>query len=151
MSTIQRWLLIALAFAALAGIAYVQHLRLEAADSRAAQAERQLLTAEDTIEQLRDSQQRIAELYREAATAQANLERAASRRESEIRRLQRENQKLREWADLPLPDDVIRMRQRPALIGADDYRQYLSDAEPLHAAGGEPGDQRRPESAGRAR
>ncbi|HEN3639523.1 Rz-like lysis system protein LysB [Yersinia enterocolitica] len=59
-------------------------------------------------------------------------------RNSKIKRLSRENEALRRWADTPLPDDIIRLRQRPALTGAADYRQWLSEGHSMPISGGKP-------------
>ncbi|AKP32158.1 Rz-like lysis system protein LysB [Yersinia aleksiciae] len=56
---------------------------------------------------------------------------------SQLKRLYRENETLRRWADTPLPDDIIRLRQRPALTGAADYRQWLSESHSVPVSGGQ--------------
>ncbi|MDM5057598.1 Rz-like lysis system protein LysB [Aeromonas rivipollensis] len=80
------------------------------------------------------------------ATAAATLQRqlgdltiTAATRADTIKRLKRENAELKEWADRPLPDPVIRLLQRPALTGAADYQAHLSGADPLPTAAGKPG------------
>lgn len=154
MSVVQRILMLLLAAAfivAAAGYAYLQRVERQAAEQRADQAAQQLADAKATIAQLHSREAQLEALRRQAAAAAADLERALSTRETEIRRLQRENEDLRHWAALSLPEPVARLRRRPALTGADAYRQYLSDAEPLHAAGGGTGDQRRPAPGGGTR
>lgn len=47
-------------------------------------------------------------------------------RQRRIEDLKRENEDLRRWADAPLPADIIRMRERPALAGGAAYREWLS-------------------------
>ena len=80
------------------------------------------------------------------ATAAAQLQRqlgdltiTAATRADTIKRLKRENAELKEWADRPLPDPVVRLLQRPALTGAADYQAHLSGPDPLPAAAGQPG------------
>mgnify|MGYP000874355420 CR=1 FL=1 len=80
------------------------------------------------------------------ATAAATLQRqlgdltiTAANRADTIKRLKRENAELKEWADRPLPDPVIRLLQRPALTGAADYQAHLSGADSLPTAGRQPG------------
>lgn len=56
-----------------------------------------------------------------------------------IEELKRENEDLRRWADTPLPADIIRLRERPALAGGAAYREWLSQSdavqpEPISAA-----------------
>ncbi|HHG9959401.1 TPA: Rz-like lysis system protein LysB [Yersinia enterocolitica] len=66
----------------------------------------------------------------------ANADQLLAQRNSQLKRLYRENETLRRWADTPLPDDIIRLRQRPAITGAADYRQWLSDSHTLPVSGG---------------
>lgn len=54
-------------------------------------------------------------------------------RQRTIEELKRENEDLRRWADAPLPDPVVRLRQRPALAGGESYREWLSQNHPLPA------------------
>lgn len=52
-------------------------------------------------------------------------------RQNRIEELKRENEDLRRWADTPLPADIIRLRERPALAGGAAYREWLSKGEPV--------------------
>ncbi|MBW5834794.1 Rz-like lysis system protein LysB [Yersinia enterocolitica] len=74
-----------------------------------------------------------AQLRQQVASADQLL----AQRNSQIKRLYRENATLRRWADAPLPDDIIRLRRRPAITGAADYRQWLSEsgAVPISGSG----------------
>ncbi|MGM7876061.1 Rz-like lysis system protein LysB [Yersinia enterocolitica] len=65
----------------------------------------------------------------------ASADQLLAQRNSQIKRLYRENETLRRWADTPLPDDIIRLRQRPAFTGAADYRQWLSESRTLPISG----------------
>ncbi|HGK7310710.1 TPA: phage lysis regulatory protein LysB [Aeromonas hydrophila subsp. hydrophila] len=112
---------------------------LKAADDKAkeaAQREQGKDTAINTLNTELDIQ----------ATAAATLQRqlgdltiTAANRADTIKRLKRENAELKEWADRPLPDPVIRLLQRPALTGAADYQAHLSGADSLPTAGRQPG------------
>lgn len=75
-----------------------------------------------------------ARLYAAAESTNALL-RSRQRR---IEELKRENEDLRRWAGIPLPPDIIRMRERPALAGGAAYREWLpqSDAVPPGKVGG---------------
>ncbi|HDV7158933.1 TPA: Rz-like lysis system protein LysB [Yersinia enterocolitica] len=75
-----------------------------------------------------------AQLRQQVASADQLL----AQRNSQIKRLYRENETLRRWADTPLPDDIIRLRRRPALTGATDYRQWLSESHSLPVSGSQP-------------
>ncbi|EMX8932373.1 LysB family phage lysis regulatory protein [Enterobacter asburiae] len=60
-------------------------------------------------------------------------------RQHRIEELKRENEDLRRWANTPLPADIIRLRERPALAGGAAYREWLSQSdavqpEPVSAA-----------------
>lgn len=67
----------------------------------------------------------------------ASADQLLAQRNSQLKRLYRENETLRRWADTPLPDDIIRLRQRPALNGAADYRQWLSEGHSVPVSGGQ--------------
>ena len=50
-------------------------------------------------------------------------------RQNRIEELKRENEDLRLWADTFLPSDVVRLRERPAIIGGSAYRDWLSKGD----------------------
>ncbi|MBF4178970.1 Rz-like lysis system protein LysB [Lelliottia nimipressuralis] len=50
-------------------------------------------------------------------------------RQHRIEELKRENEELRRWTDTPLPADIIRLRERPALAGGAAYREWLSESD----------------------
>lgn len=66
-----------------------------------------------------------ARLYAAAEQTTALLR----RRQHRIEELKRENEDLRRWADAPLPADIIRLRERPALAGGAAYREWLSKSD----------------------
>lgn len=106
--------------------------RLEEQRDRAQQdRDQNLATANQLKSELaseRDSQAKLLAF-------QGELRQGLAQRERVIEALKHENQQLREWADQPLPDAARRLRERPALTGADAYRQWLSGSRPLPAAG----------------
>jgi len=119
--------------------------RSQAAEARADLAEQRLAESQQrereshvVIDALWKNASRLDAQRRALARQRAELERAASDRLSTIQELQRDNEDLRRWAGTRLPDAVIRLRRRPAVTGAADYRQALRDAEPVHAAGQQP-------------
>ncbi|EKN3978558.1 LysB family phage lysis regulatory protein [Yersinia enterocolitica] len=104
-------------------------------------------------QQAADSSSKNGQLIALALTANANNQAQAqlrqqvasadqllAQRHSQIKRLYRENETLRRWADTPLPDDIIRLRQRPAFSGAADYRQWLSEGHSLPISSSQPAD-----------
>ena len=54
-------------------------------------------------------------------------------RQHRIEELKRENEDLRRWADTPLPADIIRLRERPALAGGAAYREWLSEGDAVQS------------------
>lgn len=112
---------------------------LKAANDKAVEAELREKTKDGAIDTLN------SELDAQA-TAAATLQRqlgdltiTAATRADTIKRLKRENAELKEWADRPLPDPVVRLLQRPALTGAADYQAHLSSPGALPTAGSQSG------------
>ncbi|MFG1173882.1 Rz-like lysis system protein LysB [Erwiniaceae bacterium CAU 1747] len=54
-------------------------------------------------------------------------------RQHRIEELKHENEDLRRWADTPLPADIIRLRERPALAGGTAYREWLSRSDTVQS------------------
>ena len=91
------------------------------ANTARADAARNLTTAttlRSTLNQERQAQSQLRNLHDQ-------LRQGLARREQQIEVLKRENTVLRDWAAQPLPDVARRLRERPALTGADTYRQWL--------------------------
>ncbi len=145
MSILRQALLGVALLAALGLLIWSQELRISGANkdtqlaeqdaSRAReQAERNLANANalhDTLQQERNAQT--------ALRAQQNqLRQGLAKREITIEALKRENADLRNWAAQLLPDAARRLRERPALTGADAYRQWLSGRGAVHAPGDQP-------------
>ncbi|HEY3982529.1 Rz-like lysis system protein LysB [Cedecea sp.] len=65
----------------------------------------------------------------------AAAEALAGRRSNTITRLLNENKALREWYDTALPDDVIRLHERPAFDTTADYLQWLSESGAVQTPG----------------
>ena len=101
-----------------------QATALAQTDAKTARADatRNLITAttlRNTLSQERQAQNQLRSLHDQ-------LRQGLARREQKIEVLKRENTVLRDWAAQPLPDVARRLRERPALTGADAYRQWLS-------------------------
>ena len=88
-------------------------------------------TLRSTLQQERDTQDNLR-------TQQDLLRQGLAKRERTIEELKRENTELRVWATQPLPDAARRLRERPALSGADAYRQWLSGRSAVSPAGDQP-------------
>ena len=98
------------------------------------EAARNLTTAttlRHTLNQERQAQSQLRSLHDQ-------LRQGLIRREQQIEVLKRENTVLRDWAAQPLPDAARRLRERPALTGADAYRQWLSGGGAVPTTGDSP-------------
>ena len=105
-----------------------------AAKTARADADRNLTTANtltNTLKQERDAQSALR-------TQQDQLRQGLAKRERTIEELKRENAELRTWATQPLPDAARRLRERPAITGADAYRQWVSGRGAVPVAGDQP-------------
>ncbi|SER25755.1 phage lysis regulatory protein, LysB family [Azotobacter beijerinckii] len=109
----------------------------------AQQRDRAEAAAQQAIEQrdqlARQTTTLAADLVKERAAqaglraTQDDLRAALARRQSQLEDLKHENQELRDWAARPLPDAARRLLERPALTGADAYRERLPDSRAVPA------------------
>jgi len=141
-STLRQFLYGVALLGALALLIWTQELRITVADKNTElatqdaktareDADRNLATAKTvqaTLEQERSAQTTLR-------TQQDQLRQGLAKRELTIEALKRENAELRDWAAQSLPDAARRLRERPALTGADAYRQWLSGRGAVHPAG----------------
>lgn len=105
-----------------------------------ADARRNLDTAtalKSTLERERDGQAQLLKI-------QGELRQGLATRQRTIEALKHENDQLQDWARQLLPDAARRLRERPALTGADAYRQWLSGGGPVRPAGDSAEGQRGP-------
>ncbi|TRX75271.1 LysB family phage lysis regulatory protein [Pseudomonas mangiferae] len=144
MSLVRQALLGSALFAALGLFCWVQHVRLEASQAKVEHAREERDAARRETEHQTTQLSRLDQELTRQRDAQRTLgERLATtrnllaQRQRTLEELTRENQALRAWAAQPLPDVARRLRQRPALVGADAYRQWVSSGEPLHTKPGE--------------
>jgi LysB family phage lysis regulatory protein len=119
-----------------------QELRITVADQKIKLATKDTATAQEEARRhlananaLRTAldQERTAQTT--LRTQQDQLRQGLAKRELTIEVLKRENADLRNWAAQPLPDAARRLRERPALTGADAYRQWLSGRGAMQPAG----------------
>ncbi len=122
---------------------------LDASDLKTKRLEEQLATAQGMAERnLANTNELIATLatirdgQAKLLTLQGELRTGMAQRERQIEDLKHEIKELQEWADRPLPDAARRLRERPAITGADAYREWLSGSGTVHVAGDKPGQQR---------
>lgn len=119
---------------------YGLHTQLNAANAKVDALTARAARDRETVEAYQDSTARLTDLLdRERATQarlltlQRELRQGLAHRQRTLERLTHENAKLRHWTAQPLPDPARRMRERPALTGADAYRKWLSGGDPLPA------------------
>lgn len=111
---------------------------LKAADDKAKEATRREQGKDSTINTLKTELDTQATAAAKLQSQLGDLSMTAATRAETIKRLKRENDELRTWADRPLPAPVIRLLQRPAITGAADYQAHLSGGDPLPTATGQP-------------
>ncbi|CDZ93584.1 Rz-like lysis system protein LysB [Pseudomonas saudiphocaensis] len=138
--TITRQLAYGLALvAALCLLVWMQQQRITTAEARADIATERLQTANErnarqaqTITRLTGevATQRLAQLSLQQTTASVRQEHATDQVQKKEQR--REDLPHQSWADQPLPAAARRLHQRPAITGADGYRQWLSSRHALH-------------------
>lgn len=144
--SIIRQILLGVALVGVLGLlAWNQEQRIEVADKSRELAEkdtRDALAAAGRSEGKANALEAALSGEREAQTRlrteQDLLRQGLAKRQLTIEGLKRENADLRAWAVQPLPDAARRLRERPALTGADAYRQWLSGRGALQPAGDQP-------------
>lgn len=139
MTTLRQALYGAALLGALALLLWGNHQRSEAEQGRTALAQEQLANVNARIERDATTITTLRTTLASERQAQAALQQTGQdlRRELDVRKqqikeLKRENAELREWADAQLPAAARRLRQRPAITGADAYRDWLSGRNALH-------------------
>lgn len=89
--------------------------------------------AQSTIDTLRNLSRNRAREHNHLQQQLASMTQAADDRVQTLRRLQRENATLRDWANQPLPDLIRRVHNHPTFTSAADYRAYLQHTNALPA------------------
>ncbi|WP_296250304.1 Rz-like lysis system protein LysB [Pseudomonas sp. UBA4194] len=142
MSTVRQVLYGLALLGALALLLWAQSQRIAAADKNTELAQQRADTAtteadlstaravmlRSTLDDERAAQVGLRKLQDELRTGLA-------RRQKTIEELTRENKDLRDWAQQLLPDVARGLRERPAIIGAAGYRDWMSGRGAVHAAG----------------
>lgn len=128
--------------ATLALLLWTQQLRSQAESARAErdgqalqQARERIERQAQTITQLDQALQAERTAQAQLRTLQAQLRQGLAQRERTLQELTHADPDLRTWSALPLPAAAHRLRERPALSGADAYRDWLSRSGAVPAAG----------------
>lgn len=135
-----RWLLALIA--ALGLLVWHQQTRIDAEQAGKELAVERAEQAEQTAAQHQANADTLAATLATERDAQAQLQTRTDElrtllaaRQRDIEELTRENQELRDWAGQSLSATARRLRERPALSGADAYRDWLSRRDAVRAAG----------------
>ncbi len=124
------------AVAALGAAAYIRDLQQQLALLQVHQTNLvQSLT--QTSQAYFDLKQLAAENQQAQATLRQQLARVSSTsawRKNQIEGLKHELSNIKEWADTLLPNAINRLHQRPAISGSAQYRDWLSNRDPLPTA-----------------
>lgn len=142
MSTI-RHILLGIALVGVLGLLLgVQELRVANAEKNTGLAQKDAQTARADASRSQANADTLLQTLVNERDAQAQLRaqqdqlrQGLAKRERTIEELKRENSELRVWADQQLPDAARRLRERPALTGADAYGRWLSGRGALQPAG----------------
>jgi LysB family phage lysis regulatory protein len=139
MITLRQGLYSAALLGALALLLWGTYQRSEAEQGRTALAQEKLATVNARVERdattITTLRTNLADERQAQTTLQQtgqDLRRELDVRKQQIKELKRENAELREWAAVQLPVAARRLRQRPAITGADAYRDWLSGRNALH-------------------
>lgn len=142
MTPLQRLSIVIICFAALVANIWALNVRLESAHAARDLAQSNEHSAlknnadlNTTVNTLSD---RLIELHaagQRLATTKTELTAALRRSELNREKLRRENETYRLWADQPLPDAVVRLRERPTLTGAQSYLDWMSGRDAMPASG----------------
>ncbi len=143
MTSWKAWLGVAGLVVALLVALNIQAQWIDAANARADLAADRLQTAKQrnanqaaTITRLTGevATQRLDQLALQQTLSDMRQAQATDQLKKKERR--REDPTHATWAAQPMPDAARRLHQRPAITGADGYRQWLSGRDALHAGPG---------------
>lgn len=98
---------------------------------RLGEAQATLTTRDAQINQLKQQRQRRERAELALRQALSSAQDLTLQREIRLQELLNENKKLRDWYRTGLPDDVIRLQQRPAFARPGDYLRWLSESQQL--------------------
>jgi LysB family phage lysis regulatory protein len=122
--------------ALVAGVLYVKALRAELAEAseNASTAQETVKRRDATIADMQKKERDNAKALAQLETKRSAIAGDLAQKQTDFEALKHENESLRTWADGALPDDVVRLYDRPAITGADAYLAMRA-GHALHAAG----------------
>ena len=119
----------------LAVTALSQHQTLKAERQLIAVLKGDLDLQDKLIVILEDNAQRNAQDSAELTYTLQQVQQLAGESRKIWETLKRENEEFKAWANSALPADVIRLRSRPAINGAEGYHSWLQQSHGLYPAG----------------
>lgn len=137
---------LSVAIALLLGLLYWQYTESQDLLNRAVSAEQTRDENAAVITQLTAQAEKRRQAQQRMARKQQQLHATLTTQQHTIQRLERENANYRKWATAPLPDAARRVRQRPAITGADDYQRYLSSTRAVRPPRDSAQPERRPDN-----
>lgn len=119
--------------------------KLRDANSKVGEAKNRIAHLNTVVDTMQQQINKAASDAADLAQTQEDLLKDASVRENLIKRLKRENEDLKKWADTPLPPTVVQLRKRPAIRTAKDYQNWLRQTDALHPSPERASDERGPQ------
>lgn len=148
MNPITRWLIIGLIISGTAAVglfAYQnQGLRADKKllDTQLTDANTKVKAQAEVITTLETAAKANEKAHETLLAKIATTKNLLTKHEQTIRTLEQQNEALKIWSNTRLPDPVIRLRQRPALTGSENYQSWLFERDALPITGIQPTDQR---------
>lgn len=126
---------------ALAGLLFVHHqtqqaLQLEQQHNQ--QLTGQLESRDALLSRYRQQSLKNAELTISQQQTITSINTQLQNTALQLRKLEQDNEAIRQWAGTRLPEPVMRMHQRPAISGAAGYRKWLSSRDTMPTTGQRP-------------
>lgn len=109
--------------------------RLQNANQTISQQKAQLSAQADVLKHLNYQAERNEQAQVELRQQLVAMNQLAHKRHQTITRLLNENASLRHWYQSVLPDDVIRLHNRPAFANPTNYLRWLSESDKLRNTG----------------
>lgn len=98
----------------------------------AQEQKKQLLGLEELLNSIQTHQVTINSQSGAILSQQAALRGTLAQRQAEFRKLEQHVQEIRDWSLGQLPDTVQRLRERPAVTGAQAYHDAMRSSRALH-------------------
>lgn len=112
--------------------AWQSYQRASLQSAIAQEQKKQLQGMEQLLTSIQGHQAAINSQSGAILSQQAALRGTLAQRQAEFRKLEQHVQEIRDWSLGELPDTVQRLRERPAVTGAQAYHDAVRSSGPLH-------------------